>query len=409
MKLFKLNYLSALIISIPMLMYGQTIHRDKAEFVKHTNKFYSQIMKSVNAYNAVKKPVRKRFTMDFSGYNLPTSVKEFKYYWHRKPHSQGNTGTCWDFSTTSFLESEEYRIFHNKVALSEMWTTYWEYVEKAKGFVESRGKSKFGQGSESNAVTRIWKKYGVVPESDFLGLLPGQKYYDHSKMFKEMYTYLRSVKKSNAWDQKAVVDVIKSILNRYIGIPPAKVTVNGKVYTPKQYLKDYLKLNMDDYVDILSYMQKPYWKQVEYQVPDNWWHDSSYYNVPLDVYMKIIKRSIRNGYTMAIGGDVSEPGISGIEDVAMIPSFDIPAKYIDQYARQFRFSNHTTTDDHGIHLVGWMHKNGKDWYLIKDSGSTGYNGKSKGYMFYDENYVKLKMMDFMINKNAVKDILKKFK
>ena len=409
MKLSKLNYLFALIISIPMLMYGQAIHRDKAEFTKHTNKFYSQIMKSVNAYNAVKKPVRKRFTMDFNGYYLPTSTKEFKYYWHRKPHSQGNTGTCWDFSTTSFLESEEYRIFHKKVALSEMWTAYWEYVEKAKGFVKSRGKSEFGQGSESNAVTRIWAKYGVVPESDFLGLLPGQKYYDHSKMFKEMYTYLKSVKKSNAWDQKAVVEVIKSILNRYIGVPPTKVTVDGKVYTPKQYLKDYLKLNMNDYVGFLSYMQKPYWKQVEYQVPDNWWHDSSYYNVPLDVYMKIIKRSIRNGYTMAIGGDVSEPGISGAKDVAMIPSFDIPAKYIDQYARQFRFSNHTTTDDHGIHLVGWMHKNGKDWYLIKDSGSSGYNGKNKGYMFYDENYVKLKMMDFMINKNAVKDILKKFK
>jgi len=30
-------------------------------------------------------------------------------------------------------------------------------------------------------------------------------------------------------------------------------------------------------------------------------------------------------------------------------------------------------------------------------------------MFYDENYVKLKIMDFIVHKDAVKDILAKFK
>ena len=384
--------------------------RDVGKFKVRRSKFFELIKEKTHEFNAVKKKPRKTFVLDFSGYDLPKSIKEFKYYWHRKPHSQGMTGTCWSFSTTSFMESEVYRMHKKKVALSEMWTAYWEYVEKAKEFVRTRGKSLFAQGSEANAVTRIYKKYGIVPYKSFTGFLPGQEFYDHDKMFNEMHTFLQSVKKSDAWNEDFVISTIKQILNKYMGVPPTKVIVDGKTYTPKEYLKDYLQLNPDDYVDILSYMQQPYWKQVPYEVPDNWWHDSSYYNVPLDVFMKIIKKAITHGYTLAIGGDVSEPGIDGNVEAAVVPSFDIPSAYIDQYARQFRFSNRTTTDDHGIHLIGYKKgKDGKYWFLIKDSGSRAFNGKNKGYFFYHEDYVKLKIMDFMVNKEIVKDVLKKFK
>ena len=96
----------------------------------------------------------------------------------------------------------------------------------------------------------------------------------------------------------------------------------------------------------------------------------------------------------------------------MIPDFDIPSQYINDDARQFRFSNETTTDDHGIHLVGYCQRNGKDWYLIKDSGSGSRNNDPNapefGYYFFHEDYVKLKMMDFTVHKDAVKDILGKF-
>ncbi|MCK7523127.1 MAG: hypothetical protein MZV64_38370 [Ignavibacteriales bacterium] len=92
----------------------------------------------------------------------------------------------------------------------------------------------------------------------------------------------------------------------------------------------------------------------------------------------------------------------------MVPTFDIPSEYIDENARQFRFSNETTTDDHGIHLVGYMNKDGKDWFMIKDSGSGSFNVGDKGYYFYTEDYIKLKIIDFMVHKDALGDLLKKF-
>jgi bleomycin hydrolase len=116
---------------------------------------------------------------------------------------------------------------------------------------------------------------------------------------------------------------------------------------------------------------------------------------------------------LAIGGDVSEAGFLRSTQVAMIPQFDIPSEYIDEYARQFRFSNKTTTDDHGMHLIGYTEKDGVTWFLVKDSSSGSRNNDEQapefGYYFFHEDYFKLKMMDFTVHKDAVKKILKKFK
>lgn len=397
------------ILSVITSLFAFPQVRDKAVFTDSKPGFYQEMMKEIEAFSQKEKLQRKSFRMDFSSYqNLPKSIDEFTYYWFNEPVSQGQTGTCWSFSTTSFYESEVYRLHKKKVKLSEMFTAYWEYVEKARRFIRERGDSFFGEGSEANAVTRIYKTYGAVPLEVYSGLLPDQRHHDHSVMFSEMENYLKSCKQNNIWNEDEVIANIKAIMNHYMGEPPASFSYEGKNYTPQSFLKDYLKLNMDDYVDVLSYMQQPYWQQVEYEVPDNWWHNKDYYNVPLDDFMNAIKSAIKNGYTFAIGGDVSEPGYDSWTKCAVVPSFDIPSDYIDEYARQFRFSNETTTDDHGIHLVGYKEQDGKMWFLIKDSGAGARNVEPKGFYFYHEDYVKLKIMDFLVHKDAVKELLKKF-
>ena len=391
-------------------------NKDKAIFrVMQPGFFQNSIMKDDRELKEkiVPPKPRKNFAVDLSAASLPNKVDLYKtQQWRNPPVSQGNTSTCWCFSTTSFLESEIYRINKLQVKLSEMYTVYWEFVEKAARYIHERGNSAFDEGSEANAVTRIWKKYGIVPEDDYSGLTDGRKYHNHDAMLTELKGYLESLKKNSAWDDEAAMATVKSIMNHYMGVPPSEVTVNGKKVTPLQYLKEIIKINPDDYIDILSYTQQPFYKQVEYEVGDNWWHSSDYYNVPLDVFMAALKNAVRKGYTLAIGGDVSEPGFDRTTQCAVVPDFDIPSAYINDDARQFRFSNQTTTDDHGLHLIGYLEKDGKDWYLVKDSGSGSRNNnpdaKEFGYYFFSEDYVKLKMMDFMVHKDAVKDIIAKF-
>ncbi len=408
-----------IILVVTVLFFSVSLmgqKKDKAIFVEYEPGFYQNfILKDVSAVEEKLQTKEKdlKFMMDHSGMDLPNKVDLYKREWANPVISQGNAGSCWAYSTISMYESEIYRLTQKKVKLSEIFIVYYEYVEKARRFVRERGNSLFGHGSEANAVTRILKDYGAMPQELYTGLLHGRKYHSHDAMYDEMMGYLNAVKKNNAWNEEVVLETIKKIMNHHIGQPPAEFTVDGKKYTPKSYLNDYLKFNPDDFVEILSYKQEPYWQQVEYKVPDNWWHSDEYYNVPLDVFMGIVKKSIRDGYTISIGGDVSESGFSRKTQCAMVPTYDIPSDYIDENARQFRFSNKTTTDDHGMHLVGYLDKDGKDWYLIKDSSSGSRNNDKNapefGYYFFHEDYVKLKMMGFTIHKDAVKDILKKFK
>ncbi len=315
---------------------------------------------------------KNEMQVDFSAIPAPRSTSEFSQVWHLPPIPQGVSGMCWCFSTTSFLESEIHRLTGRTLKLSELHTIYWEYVEKARGYVRSRGETHLGEGSESNAIFRIWKAYGAVPADAYTGLLEGKRYHDHElTVFAEFKAYLESVKANSAWNEDAVVATVRSILDHYLGPPPATVTVSGKQLTPREYLATVVRLNPDDYVDFLSLLEHPYYTKIEYEVPDNWWHNRDYYNIPLDDFMSVIRSSIRKGYSVVIGGDFSEAGYSrGADGIAVVPSFDIPSSAIDDAARQFRFSNGSTGDDHGIHLVGYAERDGKDWYLIKDSGAA---------------------------------------
>ena len=390
--------------------------QDKAIYKEYKPGYYqNSILRGISDYEEQKALEKKsvRFKMDLTGKDLPTDPAAYTYQWHNGPISQGNTGTCWCFSTTSFYESEVKRLSGKEVKLSEMYTVYWEYVERARYFVQNRGDMHFGEGSETNAVARMMDLYGAVPWEDYTGVKPGQEFHAHTKMYDELNAYLKGLKERNAWNEEEAVATTKAILDFHLGTPPTEVMVDGKKMTPKQYLNDHLKMKMGEYVNLMSLMKHDYYKTSEYTVPDNWWKSSDYKNLPLDDFMDAIKNAIRDGYTISIGGDVSEAGFISESNVALVPSFDIPSANIDEAARQFRFNNKSTTDDHAMHLVGYRVIDGKTWFMIKDSGSgsrnCGKDSKSFGYYFFHEDYVKLKMMTVTLHQDAVKKYLKKMK
>ena len=76
-----------------------------------------------------------------------------------------------------------------------MYVVYWEYIEKVKRYIRERGNSAIAEGSEGNAVSRIYKKYGIVPRDAYSGYLPGQVFPTHEKLIAEIRDYLENVKK----------------------------------------------------------------------------------------------------------------------------------------------------------------------------------------------------------------------
>jgi bleomycin hydrolase len=345
---------------------------------------------------------------DLRNVKKPANPDVFQSAFHFAPIDQFNTGTCWSFSTTSFFESEIYRLTDRKIKLSEMYTAYYEYVEKARHYLQVRGNSFFGEGSEGNAVMLVWDKYGIVPAEAYKGELDADGRFDHSEMAAEMQKYLDYVKLNNFWDEEELVlSSLKLIMDKYMGRPPERFLYKGVEMTPLQFFEDVVNLNLNDYVNIMSTLSQPFYAYGEYEVEANWWNSKDYYNVPLNPFYQIIKYAIQHGYTVKLNGDVREPGFNGEEDAAIIPDFDIPRKYIDQDAREFRFNNRSTSDDHDIHLVGYTRQGNNDWFLIKDS-SDETPGKFHGYMFYREDYIKLKMLTYIVHKDSLKTIGENF-
>lgn len=398
--------IAALILATPASAQDR---RDKAVFAPEKDAKLEAIRAEVRKAAPVAE--KHKMWVDFSAIDAPRAVSEFTSVWHQPSVCQGFSGMCWCFATTSFFESEVYRLTKREMRFSVLHSVYWEYVEKARGFVRSRGTSVFGEGSQPAAVLRAWREHGAVPASAYTGLKGDAKEYDHtSTIFRELRAYLEGVKASGAWNEEAVIATVRSMLDHHLGAPPATVAVEGRTLTPKQYLADVVRLNMDDYIPVLSTLEQPYWARAEYRVPDNWWHGREYINVPLDAFVNGVKQAIRGGYSVAVASDMSEPGYSiGAPGLAVVPTWDIPSAFIDENARHFRFTAGATTDDHVLHLVGVAQKNGKDWYLVKDSWSSAWNNDHPGYYFFSEDYVKLKVLAFLAHRDAVKDLLEKVK
>ncbi len=352
--------------------------------------------------------VDREIRFDFSGLKKPSSPDAFESVFHFEPVRQYLTGTCWCFSTTSFLESEIYRLTSRAIKLSEMHTVYYEFLEKARRYVRERGDSFFDEGSEGNAVIMIWRKYGAVPASSYKGELNPDGRYDHSAMTAEMKSYLEYVKAHDYWDEDVVLASLRVIMDKYMGPPPLRIAFDAREMTPIEFTADVLKINLDDYVPVMSTLSQPFYERGEYEVSANWWHSKDYYNVPLDDFYAIIKYAIQNGYSVRLNGDVSEPGYYGPEDCAIVPSFDIPGDQINQDSRELRFNKKTTSDDHDVHLVGHTKAGDHDWFLIKDSASSAQHGAHKGYYFYRDDYVRLKMLTFIVHKDAVKEVVERF-
>ncbi len=344
--------------------------------------------------------------VDFTDIRKPSGPEAFgETPFYFPPLPQFYTGTCWAFCSTSLLESEVARLHGKQVKLSEMFTVYWAYVEKARRFVRESGHSVVEEGGQDGDTIAMLRLYGAVPASCYKGVLNPDGRFDHTPLLRELKGYLKWVQKSGHWNEEIVVANTRAILDAHMGRPPETFVYNEVHYTPRTFADDHLALDPDDYVSCVSTLADPFYTYTLLDVVDNWRREDTYFNLPLGDFYKVLRESIQAGFTATIGGDNSEPGVDGLEDCAVVPSWDIPAKYIDQGSREFRIYNETTSDDHGIHVVGFKRIKGVDWFLIKDSNRSSRLGEYKGFYFFTGDYIRLKMLGFMVHKDRLEGLL----
>ena len=351
---------------------------------------------------------------------------------------QNRSGTCWDYSTLSFFESEILKATGKRYTLCEAFVANKTYMERAIQVVRYHGDCQFAQGGSAEDVLSTLKNHGICPleAMPFPGSLYGDSLNNFNEFFSLLEPYVAAVAKNSAKKISNQWKVgLQGILDAYLGKCPEKFTYEGKEYTPKSFVKS-LGINLDDYVSITSYTHHPFYSAFPVEVQDNWRFPLSY-NVPMDEMMQIIDNAIENGYTVAWGGDVSEEGFTrkGLayavdskaaqslagSDMArwlklaaekkrnIIDSLGctVPEIVPTQEMRQERFDNWELTDDHGMHIFGVAKdQNGKEYYMVQNS--WGKTGDYKGIWYMTKAFIAANTMDFLINKNAIpKDIRKK--
>jgi aminopeptidase C len=351
---------------------------------------------------------------------------------------QNRSGTCWDYSTISFFESEILKATGKTYDLCESFVANKTYMDRAIQVVRYHGDCQFSQGGSAEDVLATMKTWGIVPEGamPFPGSLYGDSLNNFNEFFSLLEPYVAAIAKSDAKKISNQWKVgLQGILDAYLGECPKEFTYEGKKYTPKSFMAS-LGINLDDYVSITSYTHHPFYTGFAVEVQDNWRFPLSY-NLPMDEMMQVIDNAIEKGYTVAWGGDVSEDGFTrqGLayaidtkkteslagSDMArwlkmtaakkrnLIDSLgcNVPEITPTQELRQERFDNWELTDDHGMLIYGVAKdQNGKEYYMVKNS--WGESGDYKGVWYMTKTFIAANTMDFLVNKNAIpKNIRKK--
>lgn len=352
---------------------------------------------------------------------------------------QGRTSTCWSFSSLSFFESEILRLKNETHNLSEMFIARNAYLGKAENFLRMYGTFTFGPGGAFHDIPWVVRRYGIVPEEIYNGLLNGASKHQHAEMEAVLESAMKALAKkpqngklTSNWKR-----AVEGILDAYLGDLPEntedfKFTYQGKEYTPKSYANS-LGLNMDDYVSLTSFSHHPFYSKFVLEVQDNWALQSSY-NLPIDEFMEVLEKIVLNGYTFAWGADVSEKGFGYRDALAILPEDEstirkkgndnkrynnagavregnafldpVKERNVTQKERQIAFDNQETMDDHGMHVTGIVEdQNGTKYFIVKNS--WGKTNELDGYFFASFSYVKYKTLNILVHKDALDKKLQK--
>ena len=376
-------------------------------------------------------PAQQRPKVELPEYTF-TTVKENPITPVKNQH---RSGTCWAYSTIGFVESEVIRI--NKITDPEKYPDFSEffvvsnsYYERGIKYVRLDGALGFSAGSSADDVLHVIRDHGLVPQDAMTGMNYGTELPEQAELDAVLKAYIKAVATnpnrtlSTAWKR-----AYKAIIDEYLGPQPEKFMVDGKEYFPADY-RDALGFNPDDYVSLTSYTHHPFYEKFIIEVCDNWRQDSAW-NIPIDELMRVVDNAIENGYTIAWGADVSQPGFTrdglavlvdaeamkgsgsdqehwvGKEEGKPAPIAEPVEKNPTQEMRQIEYDNKTLTDDHGMQIFGTAtDQNGKKYYKVKNS--WGVTGKYDGIWYATENFVKGQTMDLIVHKDALpKDIRKK--
>ena len=261
--------------------------------------------------------------------------------------NQKKSGRCWMFAAHNVMRLEIMENLNLKnMELSNAYPLFWDKLEKANHFLENiletleeplQGrvvsyllKDPLGDGGQWDMFSNLIRKYGVVPKE----AMPESKVSEETKTMNRLLTlklreFASALRDGNREGKELEklrnmkeeqLSTIYTMLCISLGTPPKEFTYetrdkDGKFIrishiTPQQFYKEYVSLDLDDYVSLINAPteDKPYGKTYTVQYLGNIRGGKavSYLNLPIEELKGSAIKQMQDGKSVWFGCDVGQ-------------------------------------------------------------------------------------------------------
>jgi bleomycin hydrolase len=354
--------------------------------------------------------------------------------------NQKSSGRCWLFAGLNIMRPaviEKYNL--KSFEFSQIYLTFWDKMEKANTFLERMIefrdrdlldremviflRTPIPDGGYWENVVDLIQKYGAVPKeimpetnssenTRLMNRVMSQKLRSDAVKLRKMHQEKRAVKKLYAEKKKMLAEIYRMLVMN-LGEPPTEfmwrfedqnsVVSEMRTYTPKSFFKDFVGVDLNEYVNIFNDTTHDYGRHYQIRFSRNVYdgHDINYANVDVESLKDIAMKSILDDSPLLFAADVgydqnNKLGImeSGLYDYDSIYNTDM------SMTKAERALYRNSVRNHGMAFVGVDVRNGKPvkWLVEnswgKDKGSDGY------WTLYDK-WFDIHVYNVIVKKNYV--------
>ncbi|MBI9033056.1 MAG: C1 family peptidase [Bacteroidales bacterium] len=353
---------------------------------------------------------------------------------------QKSSGRCWLFTGLNVLRPKVIEKYNLRAfQLSHNYNFFWDQFEKSNLFLEGMietatmpmddkkvewlFKNTINDGGQWTGVVDIIEKYGVVPKEIMPETFASENTGMMSKMIrrklKEDGLKLRAMTAAGKKEtdlrkakEEMLTDIYR-ILAVNLGVPPANFDyryedADGKVsewknYTPKSFYKEFVGVNLNDYVAFMNDPSRAFGQvyEIEYDRHTFDGHNWKYINLEADKIKEFAVASIKANEAMYFSCDVgkqldSDAGYLDVNnyDYNSLLGVDFT---MDKKERIITFESGSS---HGMTLVAVdLNKKGKPtkWLLENSWGQKGF----KGHLIMTDEWFNEYMFRLVVNKKFV--------
>lgn len=361
-------------------------------------------------------------------------------------HDQKKSGRCWMFAALNVMEYKLCKKYNIKTfELSQNYSLFYDKLERSNYFLNAIKHTfsleltdrvlahlltdPLGDGGQWDMFKNLIKKYGVVPKYS----MPET---ENSSNTENLNRYLTKLLRMYAKDlrneyesfknMEKIEDMIKEFMNNIyrvlciaLGTPPKlidfevydndKKFISEKNITPQAFFKEFISMNTDDYIPLISAptKDKPYYKSYTVEFLGNVVEadEVKYVNVPIDVMKKSVIQQLKDDEPVWFGCDV----IQFFDRKGS--RLDLDTVKVDQlFSIDYNFSKEERLDYKESLMTHAMVFMGVDYdetlqkaNRYKVENSWGKESGNKGYLVMSDNWFDEYMYQVLINKKHLDD------